>query len=272
MFIIMMILLGFLSAFLGSIAGLGGGIIFVPSLLLLHQFSPSFSWATPQAVVGMSLLVMIFTGLSSTLTYVKQKRVDLKSGFIFLSGSVPGALIGVWLNQHIHPEPFQVTFGIIMLAVSSLFFLRTKFTLQNAPNQYGISRPYNLSGETYYYSYRVPVAWLVSFVIGSFSGLFGIGGGSLMVPVMLLLFHFPSSIAVPTSMFMIFISSIVGTIGHISFGNIQWEYTLLFIPGAWLGGVAGAKVNQRMKSKTVEWFLRILLILIGIRMILQGLT
>ncbi|MRG85162.1 sulfite exporter TauE/SafE family protein [Salinibacillus xinjiangensis] len=271
---IIFILIGFLSAFVGSIAGLGGGVIFVPSILLLAQFFPEFfDWVSPQALVGMSLLVMIFTGLSSTYTYLKYKRVDLKSGSIFLLASVPGSLFGVWLNRYVEGDSFQLYFGLLMLFITVMFFLRKKeATKPLIQTQRGVKRTFEIKDKTFTYSYPITLALLIAFVVGLCSGLFGIGGGSLMVPTMILLFGFPPQIAAPTSMFMIFISSSVSSIAHISLGHIIWEYVIFFIPGSWIGGIVGAKVSQRMKGNTIEWILRILIVLIGIRLIWKGLA
>ncbi|MBB6453456.1 hypothetical protein HNQ94_001905 [Salirhabdus euzebyi] len=272
MIFILMIIIGFSSAFLGSIAGLGGGIIFVPSILLLQHNMLGFEWATPQAIVGMSLLVMIFTGLSSTFAYLKYKRIDVKSGSIFLIGSIPGSLIGVWMNKFVETEGFQLYFGMLMLFISAMFFVRKRISSSKLiKNERGFKRTFAFRGEVHHYTFSVPIALSIAFVVGTCSGLFGIGGGSLMVPAMILLFGFPPHIAAPTSMFMIFVSSSFSSVAHIGLGHIHWEYALYFIPAAWIGGTIGAKVSQKLKSGTIELVLRILIILIGIQLILEGL-
>lgn len=249
--------------------GLGGGVILVPTLLLIASVSDAFAWATPQTIVGVSLIVMIFTGLASTLTYLKVKRVDYKTGFLFLIGSIPGGVVGSWLNQFVDGDSFQLYFGILMIIISLLLFLKKK----DPPKRELLGkhvRTFTYNGETYQYKVQKPLAIALAFIVGILSGLFGIGGGSIMVPAMILLFGFPVHIATATSMFMIFFVSIVGSTTHIALGHIPWEYVLFFIPGAWFGGKLGAKVNQMLSSKTLEWILRILLIFIGLRMIIQG--
>ncbi|KGP72527.1 sulfite exporter TauE/SafE family protein [Pontibacillus yanchengensis] len=272
MIAVLIIIIGFFTAFIGSIAGIGGGTILVPSLLFLNHFLDSFSWVTPQKIVGISLIVMVFTGLSSTISYLKSKRIDYKSGVVFLVGSIPGGILGSWLNQFIEVKPFTLLFGILMIIVSSLFFLRKRETKPQAHRKGSlyVHRSIELDGHTYHYSIPILLGALMAFGVGILSGLFGIGGGSLMVPAMILLFRVPPHIATATSMFMIFFMSLLSSTTHILLGHVAWFYTLLFIPGAWVGGTLGAKVNQRMKSETIVWTLRILLILIGIRLIWEG--
>jgi len=264
------ILIGLLTAFIGSLMGLGGGIILVPTLLFIASFSNAFAWATPQAIVGISLIVMIFTGLSSTLAYLKVKRVDYRTGFLFLIGSIPGGIIGSWLNQFVDADAFQLYFGIMMIIISLLLFIKKKDP-ENTELTGNNVRTFELNGVRYQYKIQKSLAIILAFIVGILSGLFGIGGGSIMVPAMILLFGFPVHIATATSMFMIFFVSIFGSITHITLGHIPWEYVLFFIPGAWIGGRLGAKVNQKLSSNTLEWILRVLLILIGVRMIIQGL-
>ncbi|MHA6251930.1 sulfite exporter TauE/SafE family protein [Oceanobacillus sp. CAU 1775] len=270
MVFIFSLLIGLLTAFVGSLMGLGGGVILVPVLLLMASFFDSFSWATPQAIVGISLIVMIFTGLSSTLAYLKVKRVDYKTGLLFLIGSIPGGVIGSWLNQFVDVDSFQLYFGFLMIFISILLFFKKKNPVKKELTGSGI-RHFEFNGIEYTYKVNKVAAISLALVVGTLSGLFGIGGGSIMVPAMILLFGFPVHIAAATSMFMIFFVSIFGSITHIALGHIPWEYVLFFIPGAWFGGKLGAKLNQRLSGNTLEWILRGLLIIIGIRMIIQGL-
>ncbi|WP_079526936.1 sulfite exporter TauE/SafE family protein [Halobacillus hunanensis] len=268
MFIIIALFIGFVTALAGSVAGLGGGVILVPALLFLSDHYQSFTWVTPQKIVGISLVVMIFTGLSSTLSYFKHKRVDLKAGFLLLIGSVPGGILGSWLIQFFETNHFALLFGSVMIIVSLLFFLPRK-----PPSKIvlkGKKRIVDLNGEKYSYTFPFGYGFLLSFTIGILSGLLGIGGGSLIVPALILLFRFPPHIATATSMFIIFISSITSATTHIYLGHVDWARALYFIPGAYLGGMCGAFINRKVDGQAVEWFLRILLIMAGIRLIWQG--
>ncbi|SET34741.1 hypothetical protein SAMN05216389_109100 [Oceanobacillus limi] len=269
---IICVIIGALTAFVGSLVGLGGGVILIPSLLLLSQSFDSFAWATPQAIVSISLFAMIFTSLSSTLTYFKRGRVDYRTGLLFLFGSIPGGVIGSWLNQFVDTDAFLLYFGILMICITALFSLKRREPSSNVSfKEKNHQREFLLDGVTYQYSISVWQAVALSLIVGTLSGLFGIGGGSIMVPAMILLFGIPAHIATATSMFIIFFTSIVGASSHIFLGHIAWEYLFFFIPGAWIGGRLGAKTNQLLRAQTLELILRILLIIIGIRMILDSL-
>lgn len=268
---LLLTLLGLIAGTLGSLMGLGGGVIIVPSLMILSGYLAILAGVTPQVAVGTSLLIMILTGLSSTLAYIKQKTVDLKSGGIFFAGSGPGALLGVYLNNGIDPQVFLIFFGSFIIFVSIILMVR-KYLRPLKLTKRGIKREYqNEAGETIEYGYHPALALSIAFFVGMCSGLFGIGGGSLMVPAMILLFGFPPHRAVATSMFMILLSAILSSSTHIALGNINWFYALALAPGAWFGGMLGATINKRLKSDTLVNILRIFLIFIGVRLIYQGL-
>ncbi|MDG5788916.1 sulfite exporter TauE/SafE family protein [Evansella sp. AB-P1] len=269
---IILLFIGLIASILGSIMGLGGGIIVVPALMVLSSYMVAFQHITPQVAVGTSLLIMIFTGLSSTLAYMKQKKVDYQSACIFFAGSGPGALFGVWLNKDIETNYFLIFFGGFIIVVSFILLIRKYIKpLKRKPR--GIVRSYiNQLGETVEYGFQPVVAISIAFVVGMCSGLFGIGGGSLMVPAMIILFGFPPHLAVATSMLMIFLSAIVSSISHITLGNVDWLYALALLPGAWIGGQLGAYINSKMTSDAVVYLLRVFLIIIGIRLIYQGIT
>ncbi len=240
-------------------------------MLILYQYSEAFGWATPQTIVGISLVTMVFTGLSSTLAYYKKGRVDTKTGTLFLFGSIPGGIIGSWLNQFIDADSFSLYFGLLMIGLSMLFLIKRKEPDDSLSETDQHVRTFHVNGQVYRYRVSVWLAFFLALGVGMMSGLFGIGGGSIMVPAMILLFGIPAHIAAPTSMFMIFFSSIISSSTHIALGHIAWEYVFFFIPGAYIGGTLGAKVNQMLKGNTLELILRIVLVLIGIRLIFSSL-
>lgn len=264
-------LIGLIAGTLGSLMGLGGGIIVVPALMMLSGYLAILEGITPQMAVGTSLLIMIFTGLSSTLAYLKQKTVDIKSGWFFFAGSGSGALVGVYFNNGIDTQMFLIFFGIFIIVVSFILMIR-KYLRPLKLTRRGIKREYiDETGETIEYGYHPILALSIAFVVGMCSGLFGIGGGSLMVPAMILLFGFPPHRAVATSMFMILLSASLSSVTHIALGNVNWLYALALIPGAWVGGKLGATINSRLQSDTIVNLLRIFLVIIGFRLIYQGL-
>ncbi|ABO68279.1 MULTISPECIES: sulfite exporter TauE/SafE family protein [Geobacillus] len=296
----LLLLIGFVAGTVGSLAGLGGGVIIVPALL----FFGSLGWlsaVTPQVAVGTSLVVIIFNGLSSTLSYMKDKMVDYQSGLLFCLGSIPGTVIGAWVNNTLSVDRFSLYFGLFLMAMSLFLSLSQKKTKAQASeegaaaresgSELTVSAPENKetarppwwrrkvvrtytgrNGETAVYSYDPAKAIAIAVAVGFFGGLFGIGGGSLMVPAMIVLFRFPPHVAVATSMLLIFLSSLVGSTTHMALGNVQWGFALALIPGIWIGAKTGAWINKRMQSRTLVVVLRMVLVLLGLRLVIESLS
>lgn len=264
-------LLGLASGVVGAIVGLGGGIILVPLLLYFGIELGLVDGMTPQRIVGLSVIMMIFTGLSSTLAHMKSKTVDYSSGFLFFLGSVPGTLLGAYLNKFLNVKDFNLYFGILLIMLATILLVRDKLKPIRWFVDYGHQKTFvDPDGERHVYGYPIWFALLLTFTIGLASGLFGIGGGSILVPAMLILFLFPPHVAVATSMFMVFLSALVNSASHIYLGNVPWLYTIPVIPAAFIGAKLGSTINQKMDSKTVVTALRIILLLIGIRSIIEG--
>ncbi|MCH5585665.1 sulfite exporter TauE/SafE family protein [Shimazuella sp. AN120528] len=262
--------IGLFAGTLGSLVGIGGGIIIVPSLLYIATVFSSLSSLSAQVAAGTSLLIVMLTAVSSIITFHKQKRIDYRSGMLFFIGAGPGALAGAYFSKFFSTDSFMLGFGIFLLFLSLLMMLKDR--LKPITFSTEVKRTYTDStGEIHHYGFHTPTAIIVSFIIGIISSLFGIGGGAMLVPMMLIIFRFPPLVATATSMFVIFLSSITGSITHILQGHISWMLLLLIAPGSWIGGQLGAYLSQKMSNRVLLIIFRITLILVAIKMILDGL-
>jgi uncharacterized membrane protein YfcA len=244
----------------------------VPAMLFLGTTVAFFPNLSPQQIVGLSVIMMIFTGLSSTLSYLKVKTVDYRSALIFFAGSAPGTVVGAFVNKGLDLPSFNLYFGILLVFLSLLLLVRDNLNAVRWFVDNGRKTTFTDSmNKEYVYGYPIWFALLLTFGVGFASGLFGIGGGSIMVPAMILLFLFPPHVAVGTSMLMVFLSSIINSITHISLGNVPWIYTLAIVPSAYIGAKIGASLNKKMKSETLVVILRLALLILGLRSIYEGL-
>ena len=269
---VLLAIVGLLSGIVGALIGLGGGVILVPAMLFLVATVAFFPDLSPQQIVGLSVIMMIFTGFSSTLSYINVKTVDYRSALIFFAGSAPGTVVGAFVNKGLDLPSFNLYFGILLVFLSLLLLVRDKLKVVYWFVENGKKNTFTDSmNKEYVYGYPIWFALLLTFGVGFASGLFGIGGGSIMVPAMILLFLFPPHVAVGTSMLMVFLSSIINSITHISLGNVPWIYTLAIVPTAYIGAKIGASLNKKMKSETLVVILRLALLILGLRSIYEGL-
>ena len=133
-------------------------------------------------------------------------------------------------------------------------------------------RPHtDAAGQEYYYGFPPYIGVIGSLLAGFLAGLFGVGGGALMTPMMIILFLMPPSIAVGTSMFLVLFGSISSAAGHLFQGNIHFLYALVLIPAAYIGAKLGVRLNRTLESDTVIFILRMVLLLLGVYMIIDSL-
>jgi uncharacterized membrane protein YfcA len=264
------IAVGLIAATFGSLVGLGGGIIIVPALVYLGPLFVGKDISVTVAV-GTSLAVLIFTAMSSTMTFVKQKRVDFRSGWLFFITCGPGAMIGSYMTRYLQPQSFQLYFGLFMLVMALLLILRDY--MKPLRMAWSHTREFtDSSGDKFTYGYSLAPALIVGLLVGFISGLFGIGGGSLFVPAMVLLFRFPPHVATATSMFVIFLSSLMGSITHLGLGDVDLMMVLGLAPSALVGGWLGARIAGKLSSGKLLWVLRVTFFLVALKMIWEGIT
>ncbi|HLQ70723.1 MAG TPA: sulfite exporter TauE/SafE family protein, partial [Bacillota bacterium] len=168
-------------------------------------------------------------------------------------------------------QSFSLYFGLLMLIIFFMMLIDREKLMKNKQLEItDKTRTFVIDNETYQYNVRVVPAFILSFAVGLLSGLFGIGGGTISVPAMILFFGIPVQIAIGTSMFMIFFISLISSSTHIILGHIVWKYMLFFVIGSYVGGTVGARTSKLFKGKTLEWFLKIVIVIAAIRLIYES--
>jgi len=215
------------------------------------------------------MLVLLFTSLSSTWTYARQKRIDFRSGAAFAIAMIPGSILGALTSVHLSNRSFFFGFGLFMLFVSLLLLFKPNKAFQIGLKPTTTRSFLDASGQSFSYSFNLPFGIIVAFFMGYVSSLLGIGGGSVMVPTMVLLLGFPAHIASATSMFTILLSATVGSISHIALGNVEWLKLLFLAPGALVGAYIGARIAPKLPAKIILRILAILLIIVALQLLIK---
>ena len=104
-FYIILVAIGLVIGVYGTLVGLGGGVILLPVLLFLFPGTP------PETLTGVSLSVVFLNAFSGTLAYVRQRRIDFRSGMLFTLATIPGTVVGVWLLRYVPSSSFRLVFG-----------------------------------------------------------------------------------------------------------------------------------------------------------------
>jgi uncharacterized membrane protein YfcA len=257
-------ILGFFIGTVAAMTGVGGGIFIVPLLTLVYSFSPSNA-------VGTSITTIAFTATAATINYSKQKRIYYKTGLLCALATTPGAILGAYLTSVISPSALGLIFGIfLVLAALRIMtegvFSKHKTTTQNKENSVTENRT---EKDLLKNKARFALGVGLSFFAGLASGLLGIGGGVLLVPILTLLLAVEIHYAVATSMLTMIATSISGAAQHYALGNINFEYAILIAAGSILGAQLGAYTSRRLSGKSLRIIFGIILIIVSIQMILK---
>jgi len=268
---LLILILGFAVGVPSSLAGLGGGFIIVPVLILFFQLPVNNA-------VAISLVAILGTTVSSTLGYVRQKRVDFKLGLLYDILDVPGIFLGAYLTTVLSTGVLIVLCGFFIVIVSVLVIRqRRKHRSKEGPDANGAVAGWKKSktdseGKVFRYTLRsTPLALASSFLGGLVTGLSGLGGGITDVSTMMLL-GIPPHIAVASSEFAMAITNGFGVLAHGFLNNILVEYALPLTLGTVIGAQVGCSLAKRVEGKTIRVILSIIAFLAGLRLILSIFT
>lgn len=238
--------LGFVAGVIGSIIGLGGGIVVVPVLTFL---------GVPHTISSSSSLFAAFSNsVASTLSYSKQKRIDYKIGLRLGLMSIPGTILGAIISAQATSVVFKVLFAIVLAA--SCYYLFIKKNLDTKQS--------NLSKK------MLVVSSLISFFAGILSSFFGIGGGIVFVPLMIIGLGLLVKNATATSQLILMFSSASGMITHTLLGHADFEYALLLSIGAFVGGLLGARLSLEIKENRLRILIIAVIMAAAIKLILDA--
>ncbi len=249
----------------GTLIGAGGGFLMVPVMLLILGM-------TPQRAVGTSLAVVFLNALSGTLSYLRQGRVDVSTGWQFALATVPGSILGAFLSVFLTTRVFQLVFGLMLIGLSLFLVFRpggeAELVIPGSVGRFDVHRRLvDAHGVTYTYSYNRICGLLLSFGVGFLSSIFGIGGGVIHVPAMVHLFGFPAHVASATSHFILAVSSSVGAATHLGLGHVDlWTAVPLGL-GAIFGAQLGAALSRRLRGSIIVRLLSLALALVGLRLL-----
>ncbi|MBF0465147.1 MAG: sulfite exporter TauE/SafE family protein [Nitrospirae bacterium] len=261
--VLKVVVVGVFVGFLGTMIGAGGGFLLVPILLIFYKF-------TPQHAIGTSTAVVFLNALSGTFSYIDQKRIDYELGVKFSVIAVVGVIIGAFLTQALNFLVFSVIFSVLLIALSYSMIFMEDFSLICEKN---LERPkkrvlYDSYGQTHTYAPDLSVGFGGSFIVGILSGLLGIGGGLLHVPLMGFI-GIPIHVAAATSHFIIVITSFFGVLAFIGFHTIDFDYAIFIGVGTILGALFGAKAAKRTNGEVIKKIIAFLLIFMALKLLLN---
>lgn len=239
-----LVLLGLVAGFLSGMFGVGGGILIVPALILLIKMDPKIA-------TGTSLLAILPVAVVGVVTYSIGGHIDVWIALLMAIGSIGGSQIGTRLLRRISRTALQWAFiGFIVVVIVSLFLVIS-------------SR--DAVVDIHLWSGAALV--LLGFVTGILSGLLGIGGGVIIVPMLVLLFGASDLVAKGSSLLMMIVTSMSGTISNARNRNVDFPAAIVIGIGACLTTAFGAIVAAAIPPFEANVAFAVFLVLIAARMI-----
>jgi len=263
--------ISYLAGLLGSLVGVGGGIIVVPALTLLMGVSI-------QKAIAASIVSVIATSSGAAASYVSQRITNMRLGMVLEVATVIGAITGAYLAAWISGRGLFLIFAAV-LGYTAWSMVRPKGKPRE-PEPDGLADRLRLHGSFFdrslgqEVSYRVSKTRLglaVSYVAGVSSGLLGIGGGVLKVPVMNLAMGIPIKACTATSNFMIGVTAAASAAVYLMRGEVLPFVAAPVAVGVLLGAKTGASLMGGMRNNSIRLVFVAVLAVSAIQMLLKGL-
>ncbi len=245
-FILKCLLGGGIAGFLCGLLGIGGGSIIVPVLF--------FFFSVPiKKAIATSLMVVFISAISGFLVHLKSKNTDFKLAFYLIISGVIGAYIGAYLTG-ILPEIIVKGFFMVLLIGLGLKLLFQKE---------------NENEENREYSLDIFKTLLIGLVSGLVSGLCGVGGAVLLVPLSYMILKVPIKICVGTSLIVVFFNALSGVFAYAKMGFIDYRIGLVFGIVAIITSPIGAKISILTPREKIRKIFAVFLILMPILLLLR---
>ena len=228
--------LGFVAGVLGSMIGLGGGIIVVPVL--------TFFGFPPTLAASNSLFAAFSNAVASTFSYSRQKRIEYSLGLKLGLLTIPGTILGAYVSSDVTPGIFKILFGLVLVSSAAYIFLRKRLDTREKT----INKQIMIFGIG------------ASFFAGIISSFFGIGGGIIFVPLMVVGMGMAMKKAAPTSQFILLFASLSGIIVHSFLGHPDFLQAGLLAAGSFMGGLFGARLSVEIKERSLQILVSVIIL------------
>ncbi|WEK51247.1 MAG: sulfite exporter TauE/SafE family protein [Candidatus Kaistia colombiensis] len=223
---------GSVVGFILGLVGGGGSILAVPFLVY------GVGVASPHVAIGTGTVAVAVSAFANLLPHWRAGRVKWRCGAVFAAAGVVGALAGSELAKAVDGQRLLMLFGALMVVVG-LIMLRRRDTAGNADIQ--------LSAETA--RQLLPRLIATGFAVGALSGFFGIGGGFLIVPGLMLATGMPLPFAIGTSLVAVSAFGAATASSYAASGLVDWRLALVFVLGGLAGGLGGATVGGLLAGR-----------------------
>lgn len=259
----------YFAGLLGSLTGLGGGVVIIPLLTLVLKVDIHYA-------IGASLVSVIATSSGSAAAYVKEGITNMRLGMFLEIATTLGAMCGAILAIYIPTHFIAILFGVI-LTMSAIMSLRKK--AEHIVNEESylakklkLNSTYPTAEGTVHYGVRnVAGGFFMMIFAGTISGLLGIGSGALKVIAMDTIMRIPFKVSTTTSNFMIGVTASASAVVYLQRGYIHPGLVMPVVIGVLFGAFTGSKILVHTKSSDwLRWVFAVVVTFLAGQMIYNG--
>lgn len=271
MFLILIFTISIFAGFLGSLLGLGGGIIIVPILTLLMGVNIKYA-------VAASLIAIVATSSGAAAGFLKDHLTNLRLAVLLEVGTVLGAIAGFLIAGFINAQALFILFSFFLF-FSAIMMLKKK-TDSRADINHPWSEKLKLAGKytepngtvIHYNVAQVPFGLLVMFGAGILSAVLGIGSGIFKVLAMDNAMKLPIKVSSATSNFMIGVTAAGSAGAYLLKGDIKPEIACPIAIGIIIGSTIGARVMPKMPTAIIRKIFVVVLVVVSLQMFYKGIN
>ncbi len=252
----------------GSMVGLGGGVFIIPIVSV-------FFGVPLKTVIAASAVSVIVNSLGGSSVYLKHHMSNVRLGLFMELTTALGAIVGGLFVVFIAPNVLRVVFGVALLAMGAAMFRRQKGAepITDGPDPLRLKQTFNdpaAEMEIDYIPQRLPYGAAASSLAGVISGMLGIGGGAVKVPIMNAIMRVPVKASVATSVFMVGITVSASAFIYYIHDIIDLSVTAPAVLGILIGSQAGARLSRNLRSVVIVRVLVLILAYLAINLLLQA--
>lgn len=271
LFTIIVLAGAFLAGLVGSLTGLGGGVIIIPLLTLVLGVDIHYA-------IGASIISVIATSSGSAAAYVKEGITNIRIGMFLEVATTISAIIGAVVTVFINPSYIAVIFGLILL-FSAVMMMKKKVDRSDNDTSGRLAVFFKLNGSyptdgglKKYAVHRVGAGFFMMFIAGIISGLLGIGSGALKVLAMDNIMRIPFKVSTTTSNFMMGVTAAASAIVYLHRGQIDPGIAMPVAVGVLFGATLGSKILVRTNTDKLKKIFAVVVIFLALQMIYNGLS
>lgn len=262
-----------IAGFIGSLSGMGGGVILIPVL--------TFLGLDIKKVIAVSIVSVIATSSGAAAAYVKDRLTNLKVGMFLEVFTIIGGWTGALLTVRLSQSSLYILFGSLLLISWGLLLVKLRENSSEQIIQDKFSSWLELEGEYYdqalsktirYKAVRAYFGAPLMLLAGLLAGLLGIGAGAVKVLIHDLVMKLPPKVSTSTSNLIIGVTALSGASVYLAKGLIDPGLAAPVIVGVSVGAFSGTRILNRLKNENVRRIFLIILIVFGVEMIIRGIN